>query len=89
MISDDHFQVEHFELAHYVLFAIGISYTYHAIAIYIGMFPSFKKWAQREVLAVRNPTEEFTVLTKDDVEDKKRALAGARWAVVRKAYIDR
>jgi Ca2+-binding EF-hand superfamily protein len=80
--------VEHFELAHYVLFGIGVSFTIHAIVIYSGMFPKFNSWAKREV-AVRNPTIELLALTQDDVESKSHALEAARWAVVRKAYIDR
>ena len=81
-------QIEHFELAHYVLFAIGVSYSYHAILIHTGMFPNFKSWAKHEV-AVRNPTAEFSGFTHADGKVKKHAREAARWAVIRKAYIDR
>jgi len=84
----DYTVIEHFELAHYVLFAIGLSYSYHAILIHTGMFPKFKSWADHEV-SVRNPTAEFSGLTHADGKVRKHAREAARWAVIRRAYIDR
>lgn len=88
LADKDMITVEHFELAHYVLFAIGVSYTYHAIVIYTGMFPKFKSWAKAEA-ATHNPTVHLGALGSWAPGASGDFLHTARWAVVRRAYIDR
>eukprot|EP00658_Telonema_sp_P-2_P030028 TRINITY_DN2274_c0_g1_i8.p1 TRINITY_DN2274_c0_g1~~TRINITY_DN2274_c0_g1_i8.p1 ORF type:complete len:617 (-),score=158.61 TRINITY_DN2274_c0_g1_i8:413-2263(-) len=90
--DEDEWTVEHFELSHYVLFFIGISFSFHAVTIYSAMFHSaLDRWRLCES-AVHNPKDHFHALMDPETSGKdhtKAAQAKAEWVVVRSAYLDR
>ena len=85
-----HITVEHFELAHYLLFTIGVSYSLHNLIIYYAMAPYFDHWARNEA-AVRSPPPELLEVTlqTNAFQGKAEVARVAEWFVVRSAYLDR
>ena len=93
LVNESEIEVEHFELAHYVLFATGISFAIHAVAIYMAMGRQFRHWAGYES-ALQDPSVHFAALSEHaasglDKNATRKAQNRAEWAVVRSAYVDR
>jgi len=75
MDETDEIWAEHFQLGHYMLFAIGISFTFHCVMLYHAMLPHFSNWAAHEATA--HNADAFAELDiADKTEDKDGRLSG-------------